>query len=52
MLARRSRSAGRLFRAETGTTPARFLKSLRMQQAKDLLEHSVLATREIIRRVG
>lgn len=41
-----------LFRAETGTTPARFLKSLRMQQAKDLLEHSCLATREIIRRVG
>jgi transcriptional regulator GlxA family with amidase domain len=41
-----------LFRAETGTTPARFLKSLRMQQAKDLLENSFLATREIIRRVG
>jgi transcriptional regulator GlxA family with amidase domain len=42
----------RLFRAETGTTPARFLKSLRMQQAKELLENSFLATREIIRRVG
>lgn len=41
-----------LFRAETGTTPARFLRSLRMQQAKDLLENSFLATREIIRRVG
>ncbi len=41
-----------LFKAETGTTPARFLKSLRMQQAKDLLENSFLATREIIRRVG
>jgi transcriptional regulator GlxA family with amidase domain len=41
-----------LFRAETGTTPARFLKSLRMQQAKDLLENTFLATREIIRRVG
>lgn len=42
----------RLFRAETGTTPARFLKSLRMQQAKDLLENTFLATREILRRVG
>ena len=41
-----------LFRAETGTTPARFLKSLRMQRAKDLLENSFLPTREIIRRVG
>lgn len=41
-----------LFRAETGTTPARFLKSLRMQQAKDLLENTFLATREIIRKVG
>ena len=41
-----------LFRAETGATPARYLKSLRMQQAKDLLENSFLATREIIRRVG
>jgi transcriptional regulator GlxA family with amidase domain len=41
-----------LFRAETGTTPARFLKSLRMQRAKELLENSFLATREIIRRVG
>ena len=42
----------RLFRAQTGTTPARFIKSLRMQQAKDLLENSCLPTREIIRRVG
>lgn len=41
-----------LFRAETGTTPARFLKSLRMRQAKELLENSFLATREIIKRVG
>jgi len=46
------RHLSHLFRAETGTTPARFLKSLRMQQAKDLLENSFLATREIIRRVG
>lgn len=46
------RRFSRLFRAETGTTPARFLKSLRMRQAKDLLENSFLATREIIRRVG
>jgi AraC family transcriptional regulator len=41
-----------LFRAETGASPARFLKSLRMQEAKDLLENSFLATREIVRRVG
>jgi len=41
-----------LFRAETGMTPASLLKSLRMQLAKDLLENSFLATREIIRRVG
>lgn len=46
------RSFNRLFRAETGTTPARFLKSLRMQRAKDLLENSFLATREIVRSVG
>ena len=46
------RRFSRLFRAETGTTPTRFLKSLRMQRAKDLLENSFLATREIIRRVG
>lgn len=41
-----------LFREETGTTPARFLKSLRMQQAKDLLENTFLGTKEIMRKVG
>jgi transcriptional regulator GlxA family with amidase domain len=41
-----------LFREETGTTPARFLKSLRMLQAKDLLENTFLGTKEIMRKVG
>ena len=42
----------RLFRAETGTTPARALEMLRIEEAKLLLEQSRLPIEEIAREVG
>ena len=41
-----------LFKAETGTTPARFLRSLRMERAKQLLETTSLTIEEIMISVG
>jgi transcriptional regulator GlxA family with amidase domain len=41
-----------LFRAETGTTPARHLKSLRMRKAKELLEESFLNVKQVMFEVG
>jgi two-component system, response regulator YesN len=41
-----------LFRAETGVTPARHLKSLRMRKAKELLEESFLNVKQVMFGVG
>src|SRR5215213_4149840 len=41
-----------LFRAETGMTPAQYLKSLRMQKAKELLEETFLNMKQIMFQVG
>ena len=41
-----------LFKTITGTPPAKYLKSLRMQQAATLLTTTFLSVKEIVRRVG
>ncbi len=41
-----------LFKAETGTPPARYLRTLRMQDATTLLVTTFLSVKEIIARVG
>ena len=41
-----------LFKAETGTSVARHLKSLRMQKARELLETTFLSVKEVMSRVG
>lgn len=41
-----------LFKTITGVPPARYLKSLRMQQAATLLTSTFLSVKEIVRRVG
>jgi transcriptional regulator GlxA family with amidase domain len=41
-----------LFKSVTGVPPARYLKSLRMQQAATLLTTTFLSVKEIVRRVG
>ena len=41
-----------LFKAETGTPPARYLRILRMQDAAMLLATTFLSVKEVIARVG
>ena len=41
-----------LFKTITGVPPAKYLKSLRMQQAAMLLTTTFLSVKEIVRRVG
>lgn len=41
-----------LFKAETGTPPARYLRELRMQDATTLLANTFLSVKEIIAQVG
>lgn len=41
-----------LFKSITGVPPARYLKSLRMEQAATLLTTTFLSVKEIVRRVG
>ena len=41
-----------LFKAETGTTPAQYLKSIRMREAQRLLLTTFLSVKEIMNRVG
>jgi AraC-like DNA-binding protein len=41
-----------LFKKETGTTFAQYLRQLRMQEAKTLLEETFLNVKEIMIRVG
>ncbi|SDD35985.1 GlxA family transcriptional regulator [Actinokineospora iranica] len=55
-LARRAgmseRHLGRLFCAQTGTTPARFVERVRVEAARDLLERSTLSVEAVSRRSG
>jgi transcriptional regulator GlxA family with amidase domain len=41
-----------LFKIETGTTPAQYLKSLRLSRAKELVEGTFLNIKEIMRSIG
>lgn len=41
-----------LFKAETGITFTQYLKSLRMEKARELLENTFLSTKEIMHRIG
>jgi AraC family transcriptional regulator len=41
-----------LFKAETGNSPARYLKALRLERARELLETTFLSTKEIRSLVG
>jgi transcriptional regulator GlxA family with amidase domain len=41
-----------LFKSITGMPPAKYLKSLRMQEAATLLTTTFLSVKEIVRRVG
>jgi len=41
-----------LFRSETGVSPIQYLKSLRLERARDLLETSLLSIREIAKSIG
>lgn len=40
------------FKSITGVSPAKYLKSLRLQQAATLLTTTFLSVKEIVRRVG
>src|ERR671938_118276 len=41
-----------LFKDETGLPPAKYLRRLRMEQARALLESSYLSVKEVMRQVG
>ncbi len=41
-----------LFKAETGSSPAKYLKALRLERARELLETTFLSTKEIRALVG
>ncbi len=41
-----------LFKTDTSMTAVQYLKSLRMQKAKQLIDSTFLNTKEIMRRVG
>jgi transcriptional regulator GlxA family with amidase domain len=41
-----------LFKHETGYTPAQYLKRLRLERARELLEDSFLRLKEVMPRVG
>lgn len=41
-----------LFKAETGGAPLPYLRNLRLQRAKELLENTFLSVKEIAGRVG
>ncbi len=42
----------RIFKAETGMTPAKYLKHLRMKKAVHLLETTFLSVKEIMGKIG
>lgn len=41
-----------LFKAETGMSPAQYLRSLRMQEAGHLLATTFLSVKEVMHRIG
>jgi transcriptional regulator GlxA family with amidase domain len=41
-----------LFKNEVGVTPAQYLKSLRMERAKELMEGTFLHVKEVMIRIG
>jgi transcriptional regulator GlxA family with amidase domain len=41
-----------LFKAETGMSPAHYLRSLRMQEAEKLLKTTFLSVKEVVHRIG
>ena len=41
-----------LFKAETGSPPARYLRSMRMRDAENLLTTTFLSVKEVMARVG
>ncbi|HVF27600.1 MAG TPA: AraC family transcriptional regulator [Pyrinomonadaceae bacterium] len=41
-----------LFKTETGKPPAQFLKSIRMEEARRLLESTLLSVKEVVNKVG
>lgn len=41
-----------IFRAETGSSPAHYLKALRIERARVLLESTLLSVKEIMAAVG
>jgi transcriptional regulator GlxA family with amidase domain len=41
-----------LFKAQTGTTPAQYLRFLRMEQARELLEFTFMSVKQIMVSVG
>jgi transcriptional regulator GlxA family with amidase domain len=41
-----------LFKDETGLTPAQYLKRLRLERAKELMDGSFLRLKEVMPRVG
>jgi AraC family transcriptional regulator of arabinose operon len=41
-----------LFKAETGTSPTQYLRTLRMAQAKELLESTFLSVKQITASIG
>lgn len=42
----------RLFKAETGLTPAKYIKTLKLQRGKYLLENTFLSVKQITHKVG
>jgi AraC family transcriptional regulator, arabinose operon regulatory protein len=41
-----------LFKQETGTTPAQYLKELRLRKAAALLRHTFMSIKQVLRQVG
>lgn len=41
-----------LFKAETGLSPTQYLKSLRMQRARELIETTFLNVKQVMNQVG
>ena len=42
----------RLFKAETGVTPAKYMKNLKLEKGKELLETTLLSVKQITHEIG
>jgi transcriptional regulator GlxA family with amidase domain len=42
----------RIFKAETGFSPVKYLKSWRLQKGRDLIENTVMSVKEVMYKVG